>query len=117
MKKWKILLPCALILCAVAALLAVCLTTPPAIGRCIVGDNGTVFFLDDANPSTPIILHTRCDLSYLKTGDRLLVLYGVVAESYPAQTSARLCVRLAHGSEADVNADTLRSLREMGWVS
>lgn len=51
------------------------------------------------------------------TGDRVKLVHGLVAESYPGQTRGYFCIKQADGTEADIPAQVLDSLREMGWIS
>ncbi|MBP1581709.1 MAG: hypothetical protein J6A26_04875 [Oscillospiraceae bacterium] len=54
----------------------------------------------------------------LESGDRVLfLLHGGVAESYPQQASIPFCIRLNEGDLSTVDPDTLKELRDMGWIS
>ena len=53
----------------------------------------------------------------LTTGDRVKLVHGPIAESYPGQTRGYFCAKQEDGSEADIPAQVLDSLREMGWIS
>ncbi len=48
-------------------------------------------------------------------GARVLILHGLIAESYPGQAHGSLALRLPGYSE--IPDAVLASLREMGWVS
>ena len=52
----------------------------------------------------------------LSSGDKILVIHGLIMESYPGQTHAYYCLRLEAGSLADIPQDVLERLREMGWL-
>lgn len=86
-------------------------------GRCIAAKNGSVLLVDG---NTPMVLSNRTvfgqDFSRYETGDKLFVIHGAIAESYPAQTAAYLCIRLAKGTKADISSDLIKELSEMGWV-
>ena len=53
----------------------------------------------------------------LTTGDKVLVAHGLIAESYPGQAKAYLCIKRADGTASDIPAGILQSLREMGWIA
>lgn len=53
----------------------------------------------------------------LTTGDEVLVAHSMIAESYPGQAKAYLCIKRADGSEADIPGALRQSLTEMGWLS
>lgn len=53
----------------------------------------------------------------LTTGDKVLVAHGLIAESYPGQAKAYLCMKRSDGTAADIPSDTLDSLRELGWLA
>ncbi|MGI6264429.1 MAG: hypothetical protein ACOYJY_03065, partial [Acutalibacteraceae bacterium] len=83
-------------------------------GRAMVTADGKVLLVDG---STVVELTARPDvLPVLSTGDRIAVVHDGVEESYPARTAAYWCVKLGGGSEADLPADVLASLRELGWT-
>lgn len=53
----------------------------------------------------------------LTTGDQVLVAHGLIAESYPGQTKAYLCIKKADGSQEDIPVQVLDNLGEMGWLA
>ncbi len=53
----------------------------------------------------------------LTSGDKVLVAHGLIAETYPGQAKAYLCIKQSDGTEADIPADILDSLRDMGWLA
>lgn len=53
----------------------------------------------------------------LTTGDKVLVAHGLIAETYPGQAKAYLCIKSADGTAEDIPADILQSLRGMGWLA
>lgn len=87
-----------------------------SIGRCLETKNGHM--LIDGN--SPISMKDRTkaqDLfAGLSSGDKILVIHGLIMESYPGQTHAYYCLRLEAGSLADIPQDVLERLREMGWL-
>lgn len=52
----------------------------------------------------------------LTTGDRVKLVHGLVAESYPGQTHGYFCIKQADGTEADIPTQVRASLKEMGWL-
>lgn len=53
----------------------------------------------------------------LTMGDKVLVVHGPIAESYPGQAKAYLCIKQADGTEEDIPERVRVSLLEMGWLS
>lgn len=53
----------------------------------------------------------------LTMGDKVLVVHGPIAESYPGQSKAYICIQLEDGSEADVPAQFRASLKTLGWLA
>ena len=53
----------------------------------------------------------------LTTGDRMLVIHGPVAESYPGQARAYMCIRYANGTEDDLEEHDWVNLKTDGWLS
>ena len=52
----------------------------------------------------------------LTMGDKVLLVHGLVAESYPGKTKGYFCIKRADGTEEDIPAEVRDSLREMGWL-
>ncbi len=85
--------------------------------RCIITRQGCMMVQDNA----PVIMHNRSwqqelfeDLS---TGDKILVVHdALIAESYPGQTTAYFCIKLQKGSGADVPAEVVTALEELGYI-
>ena len=114
-KKWLFLLIPLLAALALALMLQKGLSL--SSGRCLLAENGTVLLVTEGGE--PIVLsNTRKRenlFSGLSTGDKILVLHDGVEETYPARTGAYALWKQADGSLADIPADTLRQLEEMGW--
>jgi len=53
-------------------------------------------------------------LHQYRTGDRILIFHGGVQETFPGDTSAYICVRLARGTTSDIPDDLLRDLQQYG---
>lgn len=52
----------------------------------------------------------------LTTGDKILVVHGLIMESYPAQTYVKYCFKQEDGDWSDISLDLLEDLASMGWV-
>lgn len=52
---------------------------------------------------------------YLKSGDKIKITCGPIAESYPAQTQIYSCKLIERGSVNDIPKDVLEKLQEMNW--
>lgn len=87
-------------------------------GRCLIAINGSVLLIQEDHG--PIRLSDRSpsgDLfAGLTDGDRLLILHDGIAESYPAQTGAYFLLRTGSGSRADLPAEQLEELAQLGWI-
>ena len=87
-----------------------------SVGRCLETKGG--YMLIDGN--SPISMADRSkdqDLfEGLSSGDRILVIHGLIMDTYPGQTSAYYCLRLEEGDLEDISRDVLDSLQEMGWL-
>lgn len=82
-------------------------------------NNGTHIIID--RQSSPVVMRNRfaSDAMFdgLEDGDRVLVVCDGINQSYPAQSNIYFCFRLGRGDAADLPADTLRQLAELGWLS
>lgn len=113
MKKWHSVL---IVLVCILAIVAITLSLLPGltVGRCLTADNGSVMLIDG---NSPIVLSGKDFLfRNLNTGDQILVVHDGVAESFPAQTRAYLVIRLSDGTEADIPAEVVSQLTELGWI-
>ena len=119
-KKWMIPL------CVVVGLLLICAgilwymashTLGFSVGRCLVADNGSYMFIDG---NSPIVMSTRKDkekmFAGLETGDKILILHDGIEESYPGGTGAYWCMKLEDGTQADIPAQVMEELTELGWI-
>lgn len=87
-------------------------------GRVLVADNGSyLIILDDHSPIKMSDL-TRKGGAFLdlQTGDKIRILHDGVLMSYPGQTGVYRIRLLERGSETDIPADVLESLRQLGWI-
>ena len=52
----------------------------------------------------------------LTTGDRVIVIHGIIAESYPGQAEGYFCFKQADGTQTDIPARVRASMKQMGWL-
>ncbi len=87
-----------------------------SVGRCIVS-NGRYILVSG---NSPIVMSNRTTDSELfgklTSGDKILVIHGGVAESYPGQTGAYAVFKLSSGTLGDISDSLLEQLRELGWM-
>ncbi len=116
MKKYLILF-CA-VLCALA--LAACggETHSEVEGRYLQTADGTALIVTE--DGSPIVMSDQSEGSGLfdglDTGDRIRITYDGINDSYPGQTGAYSCEKMADGSPADLPEETLTRLEELGYV-
>ncbi len=53
----------------------------------------------------------------LESGDRILVIHGLIAESYPGQTGAYAVIKLWGGDMSDIPPEVIGNLVSMGWIT
>ena len=87
-------------------------------GRFLLADNGTpMVIVDDRSPICLSVRTGREDLfASFDDGDRILVLHDGIQETYPGRTGAYGVLKLEDGTEADLPADVLAQLTQMGWL-
>ena len=116
MKKYLILF-CA-VLCALALTACGGETHSELEGRYLQAADGTALIVTD--DGSPIVMSDQSEDSELfdglDTGDRIRITYEGINDSYPGQTGAFACKKLADGSSADLPQETLDSLEELGYV-
>lgn len=85
-------------------------------GRALISKNGDFIFIDERN--SPIVMGSAEERKFggITDGDRVMVLYGFVLSTYPARGSTYICIKLSDGKIEDINSDTLKQLRELGWI-
>lgn len=72
---------------------------------------GCVLLLD----GSPVELTGKDSFGDLQTGDKILVLRGLIRETYPGSTDAHFVLRLKKGSSKDIPASVIEDLDSMGW--
>lgn len=53
----------------------------------------------------------------LESGDRILVIHGAIAQSYPSQTGAYAVIKLWSGDASDIPSEVIENLMSMGWIT
>lgn len=68
----------------------------------------------------PVVLSTKDKTGLfdgIETGDRVIVTCGAVNESYPAQSSAKIVIKLGKGDLEDIPIKYREELEELGWLN
>ena len=86
-------------------------------GHILISDNGTYFLIKGNSPVRLSDYSENGVLPELKTGDKVLVLHDGIAESYPASTLCRFCIKTGSDSFSDIPEDVISSMTELGWLS
>lgn len=86
------------------------------VGHALISRTGEFIFVDE--DGSPIRMGDAEDKIFkgITDGDRVLVVYGMVLTSYPAQSGTNLCIKLSDGTIDSVNKDTVKQLKELGWL-
>jgi len=123
MKIKKFLIPILLI----AALLAVCIIAVGiiaargntfAVGHYLRADNGADMVITDRGSHIRLTdINNKHLFAKLSSGDRIAVVIGAIAESYPAQAGAYGCFCISKGEISDIPDDALASLSAHGWIN
>ena len=88
-----------------------------ATGRYLETDNGSAIIVSHNSP-TVMLNRTGFDLfKNLETGDKILLIHGATAESYPARTGAYALFKLGRGSIHDIPQSVRDTLKELGWIA
>ncbi len=53
----------------------------------------------------------------LTDGDKILIIHGAIAQSYPGYIGVYFCMKIGNGEITDINESTLKKLTEMGLMS
>ena len=86
-------------------------------GRYLEADNGSHIMVVNNSPTVMSSSNNRNIFKNLETGDKILVVHGAVAESYPGQTRAHAVFKLGSGSISDIPQNVIDSLTELGWIN
>ncbi len=86
-------------------------------GHVLISENGTCFLIKG---NSPVRLSDYSEknnvLPELKTGDKVIVIHDGIAESYPASTLCRFCIKTGNGSLSDIPEEVISSMTELGWI-
>ena len=85
-------------------------------GRYLEANNGSEMIVVDNSPTVMLNRTNRDIFKKLETGDKILVIHGATAESYPARTGAYAVIKLGNGSISDIPKTVIDSLTELGWL-
>ena len=85
-------------------------------GRYLEANNGSEMIVVDNSPTVMLNRTNRYIFKNLDTGDKILVIHGATAESYPARTGAYAVIKLGNGSISDIPKTVIDSLTELGWL-
>ena len=86
-------------------------------GLYLLCDNGAhLIVIDDSGPCVMRPGNDLVAFDHLTAGDRIRVEMGPADESYPMQATVYGIEKLSDGEFFDIDADTLASLAEMGWI-
>jgi hypothetical protein len=102
--------------------MAICATVMIAKGvqistaRFLEADNGSAMMIAYNSPTVMSNKTDRNIFKKLNTGDKILVIHGPTAESYPGQTKVYAVFRLQKGSFSDIPQAVFDSLIELGWL-
>lgn len=88
-------------------------------GRVLIADNGSYMIIDEGGG--PIVMSNQSKneeiFADLTNGDEILIVNGLIEETYPARTDVHYCKKIADGEYKDLPEKTLLSLAEMGWIN
>lgn len=116
-KAWIIATVClAVVLLVAACLLGVALRHGLSRSEAVYieTDHGNMLLIE----GSPISMSGRDSLfDSLTDGDKVFVVHGPIAESYPGQAKAYLCIKQPGDEKGDIPDDVIRSLQELGWLS
>lgn len=85
--------------------------------RFLKADNGSAMMIAYNSPTVMSSKTDRNIFKNLNTGDKILVIHGPTAESYPGQTKVYAVFKLQKGSVADISQTIIDSLIDLGWLN
>lgn len=85
-------------------------------GHVLISENGTCFLIKGSFPVRLSDYSEKGALPELKTGDRVFVIHDGIAESYPASTLCRFCIKTGNGSISDIPEEVVSSMTQLGWL-
>ncbi len=85
-------------------------------GRVLITSHGSYMLIQDNSPISMGNPKNSAGLfDGLENGDEILVLHDGINETYPGKTGAYAIFKLKDGDIADIPAEVLTSLTELGW--
>lgn len=118
-KKLAIIIPCAIAVCFILAGILFMFGKDISTGRCLVADNGSILWVDNAG--NPVVLNDKTAFGFpqnLSSGDKIWFIHAdAIAESYPGQVATYFCIKIADGTLADIPSETINSLAELEWLN
>ena len=85
-------------------------------GRVLISSHGSYMLIRDNSPINMGNPKNKSRLfNGLENGDEVLVLHNGINETYPGKTGAYAIFKLKDGDIADIPAEVLASLTELGW--
>lgn len=85
-------------------------------GHVLISENGACFLIKGNSPVRLSDYSENGVFPELKTGDRVLVVHDGIAESYPASTLCRFCIKTGNGSISDIPEEVISSMTQLGWL-
>lgn len=85
-------------------------------GHVLISENGACFLIKGNSPVRLSDYSENGVFPELKTGDRVLVIHDGIAESYPASTLCRFCIKTGDGSISDIPEEVISSMTQLGWL-
>lgn len=77
--------------------------------RCVDGSN---LFIHNGSP---ISVSGNVSFDGLDSGDKILLIHGLIAETFPGQARAHFCMKLEDGDPTNIDPELLYQLLELGW--
>lgn len=120
MKKIKWIIPAVIagaLLVALTALLPLALRYGSSSGYYLESKDGAAMIIVGNSPIQMSNQTNRDLFKGFENGDKITVLHGAVAESYPGRTGVYAVLRHKRGNAGDIPADVIGSLTRLGWLS
>lgn len=116
--KLSIVIPVCIVLLLIVAGLVFMSNKDISTGRCLVTDNGSILWIDNAGNPVRIIDRTWFGMpDNLETGDEIWLIHAnAIAESYPGQVVTYFCSKTGDGSIADIPENTINALKELKLI-
>ncbi len=119
MKKIKWIIPAVMagaVIVALIALLPLALRHGSSSGYYLEAKDGAAMIIVGNSPIQMSNKTNRDLFKGFENGDRITVLHGAVAESYPGRTGVYAVLRHKSGDAGDIPQTVINSLMNMGWL-